>query len=83
MRLPTILLVLLLLAAPLAGCLGGDGGECSDRPVLLEFVEVNSGQFFNEFSMPVYPPQSEGPANLSEVTEGGEWVWSEVTEVGE
>jgi len=50
---------------------------------LLEFVEVNSSQFFNEFSMPVYPPQSEGPANLSEVTEVEEWVWSEVTEVRE
>jgi hypothetical protein len=42
MRLPATLLVLLLLTAPLAGCLGGDDGECSDGSGRLKFVEVVS-----------------------------------------
>lgn len=36
----TVLLILLLLAAPLSGCLGGDDDECTDGPVILQFVEV-------------------------------------------
>ena len=38
----SVLIILLLFSAPLSGCLGGDDGDCSDGPVILQFVEVVS-----------------------------------------